>query len=299
LFSLLVFYAVGGKHCKNNYIITFLKLFVLASFVFVLLSSFQGFSFYRFAGFFDNPNGMGRFAAWTALFCLLYFYIFPTQWKSPFINVLNIFTFLTSFVFLLASNSRLSAGTLIVGISSVFTLTILRKLLLMRCEKYFFRNIITCLLVFVSFCSLLYEIGLFDSLIFKIISTSESGDFSNSRFVRWEEAVPYITWFGQGHNIYELADLKEVHSNYIGQALVYGVLPCIFVYLLLFTMFFKSVLGFIFTGISGYLVSVSFFSFYFFYSIFETGFVVLPLYIAVFFLGFADKFRMQQRSAIV
>tara|TARA_R110000823_G_scaffold255202_1_gene377296 strand:+ start:537 stop:1703 length:1167 start_codon:yes stop_codon:yes gene_type:complete len=287
-FSAFIVYAAGAKHDEENDGF-FLRSFIFLSFLFSLFSFYSGFSLYRFSGLFDNPNGMGRFAAWTTLVCLLYLFVAPRFWKTKFIIFLSIILFLLSVVFLLASNSRLSIGSLGISVFSVFSLAGVRQLLLLKLKKSSVYKLFFCFL-FLFFCFFVfYKIGLFDSLVYKFLATSERGDFSQGRFSRWSDAIPYLSWFGRGHEIYKNATVSEVHSNYIGQVLVYGWVPTLTIYFVFLYMFFRSFFVFILTGFFGYLLSFGFFVFYFFYGIFETGFAILPVYLAIFFLGFSDR----------
>ena len=287
-FSVVVVYGVGAKY--NNYgIASFLGLFVAMSLAFMIFSLSEGFSIYRFSGFFDNPNGMGRFAAWTMLISLLSILVLPNYCKSKVSVTFFVFTASLSCVLLLASNSRLSIGSLVFSFLATSLLYIFRRVLLLSFRRSSLYKAFWGLLLFFCLTFVLYKFGFFDDLIFKFASTLDSGDFTQGRTARWEDALPYLSLFGQGHDIYSRSGLSEVHSNYIGQVLVFGWISAIAIYTLIFFMFFKSMYCFLASGFYGYIMAFALFCFYFFYSLFETGFAILPIYLAIFFLGFSDS----------
>lgn len=295
-FSVLVLYIAGTR-----FEVCFLKrlalAFLLISFFIILISLFD-FTFYRYQGLFDNPNGMGRFAAWTALLSMLVFSFFPKEVVSRKGQFFTSFVFFISIISLLASNSRLSLISLLGTALVVFILLFFRSLILMRMKNRSLVRILLYVSIFLFFLLVFYKLGFFDSVFYKIIETLERGDFTQGRVLRWELAIPYMSWFGRGHDVYQSTGLYEVHSNYVSQVLIFGWVSAASVYFLLFYMYLRSFLNWIATGHFGYLLSFSFFTFYFVYGIFETGFVILPIYLAILFLGFADKERVTKTSGV-
>lgn len=289
-------YLLGATFSESS-IKTFLKFFALLSFSFSLLSLIPGFTLYRFSGFFDNPNGMGRFAAWTALFFILYIYLTPKTMKSKFINIINYSGLLLSLILLIGSNSRLSLISFLLSSLSIPAFLFLRSIFYLRIRKRSIFNFIFLTIALALTLYALLKVGFLDSMIFKFTTTMENGDFSQGRFSRWENAQHYFSFFGSGHEIYENSGLKEVHSNYIGQLVIYGLIPTLSLYSFIFFMSLRSFIKYMSNLFWGYGVSFSFFSFYLFYSVFETGFAILPIYLAIYFLGFSDMKMFNSCSA--
>ena len=284
LFSLILVLWYSDKlSCSDCNRLLF--LFLIFSLSLILYSFINYFSLRRFSGVFDNPNGMGRFAGWTMLLCVTYIFFQPVSYRPKNLNFLVYLALFLSFVSLILSNSRLPLLSIVVSLSAIFSLLGLKVLLKGRFILSFALKVSSMVALFFLVSSALWFFGFFDELVNKFVETFARGDFTQDRANRWSQAIPYFTWFGHGHDIYNRVDFGEVHSNYISQILIFGWIPAVSMYLLLFYLFFLSLSGFWRSVNFFYIFSFAFFVFYFVYSLFETGFAILPIYLAVFFLG--------------
>ena len=255
-----------------------LDVFLIVSLSLCFFSLLQGFSFYRFEGVFDNPNGMGRFAS-------IVFGIYALYFLS--LNGRGLYKYFVGgaaalfFVFLLSSNSRgslLSALIPLGGIAVVYFLSSFNKGV-----RFFSKRAIKhiTVYVFLGVCVLFafLKLGFFDEIINKMTMVYELGNVTQGRSERWQQALPYISFFGQGSSIYTSTDLAEVHNNYIGQALLNGIAGSILLFIPFFYVCLKSLI--IDFHKSTLASRISFFcsSYFLLYSSIETGAAIFVVWL--------------------
>lgn len=218
-----------------------LNIFLILSLFLCGISLVKGFSFYRFEGVFDNPNGMGRFAS--IVFGIYVLYFLSLNGKGLYKYFVGGATVLF-FVFLLSSNSRgslLSALIPLLALGVIYFLSSFDK-----GARFFSRKSMRYILYYVvlGVCVLLVflKLGFFDEIINKMTMVYELGNVTQGRSERWRQALPYISFFGQGASIYTSTDLAEVHNNYIGQALLNGIAGSILFFIPFFYISLKSLI---------------------------------------------------------
>lgn len=255
-----------------------LNIFLILSLFLCGVSLVKGFSFYRFEGVFDNPNGMGRFASVVFGIYILYFLSLNDKGLYKYFVGGAAVLF---FVFLISSNSRgslLSALVPLLALGVIYFLSSFNKgvrFFSIKSIRYIFYY------VFLGICAFLVflKLGFFDEIINKMTMVYELGNVTQGRSERWQQALPYISFFGQGSSIYTSTDLAEVHNNYIGQALLNGIAGSILLFIPFFYVCLKSLI--IDFHKSTLASRISFFcsSYFLLYSSIETGAAIFVVWL--------------------
>lgn len=255
-----------------------LNIFLILSLFLCGVSLVKGFSFYRFEGVFDNPNGMGRFASVVFGIYILYFLSLNDKGLYKYFVGGAAVLF---FVFLISSNSRgslLSALVPLLALGVIYFLSSFNKgvrFFSIKSIRYIFYY------VFLGICAFLVflKLGFFDEIINKMTMVYELGNVTQGRSERWQQALPYISFFGQGSSIYTSTDLAEVHNNYIGQALLNGIVGSILLFIPFFYVCLKSLI--INFHQSTLASRISFFcsSYFLLYSSIETGAAIFVVWL--------------------
>lgn len=258
---------------------------------------FFGLSGYRYTGFFDNPNGMGRYSSIVAMISvLLIVYAVKESWRDSEKAVIALLL-CSSIVLLLASNSRTS---LISALFPLFFLSLaifIKWILVSLIGPGFFAKKTTVKHSFLFFAFLVFGviIILWNDLHYEVYekfsTTLYAGDLTQGRLDRWRVAFGNLEWFGRGRGVYEQLMLGEVHSNYLSQALIFGIVPAFMFFSIFFYVTLIAFLNFLRDGElngAGAFICISYFLIY---SLAETGSAIF-----VVWLGFLFFFLMLRES---
>lgn len=263
------------------------RFFIHFLYIVVLLlcvgSFINGFSWYRFEGLYDNPNGMGRFSTGFLGVLILWVYYGSSGYKSK-VVLWGLLAVLL--VFSLASNSRGSIASMVFPFFIMLSFFSVKRFLFLSVDRYINKTlllrVVGLLLLIFSFLGVLGFFGGFDEVLDKFSTTSERGDLSQGRLDRWDAVFPYITALGMGKDAPLLYGVEALHNNYLSLSFYFGYLTAIPFYLVFICL---STISFIrWEQGRGACYSFSFFcfSYYCFYSVVEAGSAIF-----IVWLGFA------------
>ena len=195
----------------------------------------SSFSFHRFSGFFDNPNGMGIFSSGVIHIILGTLYAHHKKIGRVYIIFFTIILLLNT-IFLLSSNSRAALLSVLVVLATIIFLEIRKSFKFSKFKIYINKNIKKSLsIVFIIlFCLIImYYLGFFDKTLSKFFYKRGRNvvDISDGRIQSWMFSVNNWNWFGH-ENFNEIAlnsGLKSYgHSTWLQHLTYYGLLAALF-----------------------------------------------------------------------
>ena len=242
----------------------------------------SGFSVYRYEGIFDNPNGLGRFAAGTVLFGVTVLRMKRSEGGKILQSSLSLLIFL-SVVLLLSSNSRGSILSLISGLLFI-SLTVFWPTRQLKLRRRSLRIFFFTVVGIASILAFATRIGAIEQVIRKTEVTISQGDLSQHRFDRWREGYEHVSLFGH-QNYLEALSLPDVHNNYLNVLLNFG-----FFTVIVFTFMFLTILVCsTWMALKGPPILASstaaFCIFFMIYSLFETAGAIFVVWLIPWFFG--------------
>ena len=251
---------------------------------------------FRYSGILDYSQSMGRVSGYLILLFSSYFLFMK---KSFYSNLFLFFLIMTTFVILIATNSRtplfiflLFLLPLIIlfnmrGVGSIF------RFVRFNVRYFIFIPIIIFFIFyylnnFVSSGSPLFN-SLYDNFAYQF--TRDPGSYGTSdRIPRWIYAInEYYSFFGSK----EYNDLSfskiEVHNNYISQTLKFGLIPAICFHIFPFIILFKSIYRIIKNNCSYSVIPFALSFYLILYYIFETSAAIMPFWLMLIYDAILNK----------
>lgn len=278
-------FTAGQAAMRTNAVIAVLTAMV----VLTASVSLAGFSTFRFSGVFDNPNGMGRYAAISFLFVVLYLFAHMQKLSGRFRVALAV-TAVVLLLALFASNSRAALVSALAGIVAVISIPLAvafaRGVTDRRMSRRFLRRggwvgVVTVLVLVAIVGS-----GLLDLIINKFEATSLRGDVSQGRLDRWAAGFAYVNLFGYEY-YQEVLNLPGVHNNYLSFTLNYGLVLSVVFYLYFLSAGWFFLRRYAVRSCTASMIGLSMVVQFLVYSVFETGSAIMSVWIVAIALGSA------------